>query len=201
MASITSLTTDGLMFGAGTTISIGGTSVGALAEGESAVVTLEMEIVERAPLGSRGPLANATRIRKAVPMLAFTAAEILAFNMALAFSGLGNSSAAASMAYGSSGAIGTYADGDYKSIVLDGIANGASESVELHFLDALMTAPPEMNFGDDSVLFAMTYRAHYDDANPEVLPMYLVFERGTTFLTTKGVIPIVTDDGVFVITG
>ncbi len=116
MASITSLTTDGLMFGAGTTISIGGTSVGALAEGESAVVTIEMEIVERQPLGSRGPLANSTRVSKAVPMLTFTAAEILAFNMALAFSGLGNSSAAASMAYGSSGGIGAYADGDYKSI-------------------------------------------------------------------------------------
>ena len=176
MASIRSTTTDNLLSAPGASIEVGGNPVGALGEGESVVFSLEMEIEERSPMGAKGPLKGGTRIVKAVPVMTFTLSEFTAANMGLAFSGLGNSSAAASMAYGSSGAIGTYADGDYKTIVVSSMSTGGSKAYEVHMLDALMTTPPEMSFGDGPVTYQLVYRGHYDDANPEVPPFYVIIE-------------------------
>lgn len=176
MGGITVNTPNYLAYGADAEVTVGNSDVGALEEGELVVFSVEMEVVERAPLGARGPLKGASRIRRAVPILTFTVAEKTAANIAHAMTGLGSSSAASSLQYGS-GTLTEYASTDYKTVVVYGFARHDTKRSRITVFNALMSQVPTVNIGDQNLVFQLVFRGHYETTALNTFPAKWELER------------------------
>lgn len=151
-----------------------GTLIGATTEGNVARVTREWFVPELD--GALGELKGARRLVREIPEIQANLVEMTLENLLMALSGAqATPYPAATPTHDLITSTGLVSDGNYQTIALVGDLVGSNQPFVFVVKNALIVDNAEFTFGDRRTTgLRVTFRGHYDPANPN-LPPYEIY--------------------------